>query len=340
MPKLQNAKQLLKKEMNQSTEVVFYAGLIEKAKSRQKRIAFPDALDIRVLEAVKTLADQACIIPILMGNTYEIEQFSQEHKIDIKGIEIRDPKKHSTKEHIEAIKGKIKTIDSNEDGMDMLQNPLYFAGIETHLGIVDGTVAGNISTTGEVIRAGIKTVGLPLGVKTVSSFFIMILPESILFYADGAVIPSPTAEQLCDIAGMTASNARSIMNMEPRVAFLSFSTKGSAEHPDIIKVREAFALFTQTYPDILADGELQVDAALIPSIAQRKAPHSPIQGQANILIFPDLDAGNIAYKITERLANAKAIGPIVQGLQKPYCDLSRGCSVQDIVDVSLICSVL
>jgi phosphate acetyltransferase len=135
-------------------------------------------------------------------------------------------------------------------------------------------------------------------------------------------------------------NARSIMNMEPRVAFLSFSTKGSAEHPDIIKVREAFALFSQTYPDILADGELQVDAALIPSIAQRKAPHSPIQGQANILIFPDLDAGNIAYKITERLANAKAIGPIVQGLQKPYCDLSRGCSVQDIVDVSLICSVL
>jgi phosphate acetyltransferase len=205
---------------------------------------------------------------------------------------------------------------------------------------VDGTVAGNISTTGEVIKAGIKTVGLPLGIKTVSSFFIMILPESILFYADGAVIPSPTAEQLCDIAGMTASNARSIMNMEPRVAFLSFSTKGSAEHPDIIKVREAFALFTQTYPDILADGELQVDAALIPSIAQRKAPHSPIQGQANILIFPDLDAGNIAYKITERLANAKAIGPIVQGLQKPYCDLSRGCSVQDIIDVSLICSVL
>ena len=168
----------------------------------------------------------------------------------------------------------------------------------------------------------------------------MILPESILFYADGAVIPSPTAEQLCDIAGMTALNARSIMNMEPRIAFLSFSTKGSAEHPDTIKVREAFALFTQMYPDILADGELQVDAALIPSIAQRKAPHSPIQGQANVLIFPDLDAGNIAYKITERLANAKAIGPIVQGLQKPYCDLSRGCSVQDIIDVSLICAIL
>ena len=271
--------------MNQSTEKVFYAGLIEKAKSRQKRIAFADALDHRVLEATITLADTSCITPILIGNTGEIEQFSQEYKIDIKGIEIRDPQKHCTKEHIEAIKVKLKTIDSDQDAMDMLQNPLYFAGIETHLGIVDGTVAGNISTTGEVIRAGIKTVGLASGVKTVSSFFIMILPESILFYADGAVIPSPTAEQLCDIAGMTALNARSIMNMEPRIAFLSFSTKGSAEHPDTIKVREAFALFTQMYPDILADGELQVDAALIPSIAQRKAPHSPIQGQANVLIL-------------------------------------------------------
>jgi len=268
MPKLQNAKQLLKKEMNQSAEEVFYAGLIEKAKSRQKRIAFPDALDIRVLEAVKTLADQSYIIPILIGNADEIEQFSQEQKIDIKGIEIRDTKKHITKEHIEAIKGKMKTLDSNEYAMDMLQNPLYFAGIETHLGIVDGTVAGNISTTGEVIRAGIKTVGLPIGVKTVSSFFIMILPESILFYADGAVIPSPTAEQLCDIAGMTALNARSIMNMEPRVAFLSFSTKGSAEHPDIIKVREAFALFTQKWHCGIRKSKIDIFCETIINLSQ------------------------------------------------------------------------
>ncbi len=326
--------------MQKNFEETLFDGLISKSQANKKLIAFPDSLDKRVLEAVKILHEQSLIRPILIGNMADIIAFTHDSHIDIKGIEIRDPQKHISNEHIKAIRSKIHTIDSDKEAEQILLNPLYFAGIESHLGNIDGCVAGNISTTGEVIRAGIKTVGLADGIKTVSSFFIMILPDSILLYADGAVIPSPTSEQLCDIAYMTAVNAQLILDIEPRIAFLSFSTKGSAEHPDIEKVRMAYQLFSERYPAISADGELQVDAALIPDIAERKAPQSPIKGKANILIFPDLDAGNIAYKITERLAHAKAIGPIVQGLKKPYCDLSRGCSTQDIIDVSLICAVM
>ena len=326
--------------MNHTTLDTFYEVLNERVASTPKRIAFPDAEDARVIEAVHALASKNLVKPILIGDPINISQLAKECQVDISTIPIKKPLEHITDAHIAAIKRQMKSIDSDQDARLILQNPLYFAGIEAHLGTIDGVVAGNLSTTGEVIRAGIKTVGISQDIKTMSSSFIMILPYSILFYADGAVIPSPTKEQLCDIAGMTAKNAQSILHIEPHVAFLSFSTKGSADHPDASKVREAFTLFKESYPHIIADGELQVDAALVPAIAQRKAPHSPVKGTANILIFPDLDAGNIAYKITERLAHAKAIGPIVQGLQKPYCDLSRGCSVQDIMDVSLICSLL
>ena len=168
----------------------------------------------------------------------------------------------------------------------------------------------------------------------------MVLPDGTIYtYADGAVVPSPDSKQLCDIAYSTAKNIETILGIQPRVAFLSFSTKGSAKHPDIEKVQNAYALFTHLHPDIIAEGELQFDAAIIPSIAHMKIKDSILQGTANICIFPDLDAGNIAYKITERLAKAKAIGPIIQGLSKPYFDLSRGCSIDDIVLVSTICCI-
>ena len=178
------------------------------------------------------------------------------------------------------------------------------------------------------------------GIKTVSSYFLIAWPEKILFYTDCAVVPDPTDQQLSDIASAASDNYRAIVQEDPRVAFLSYSTKGSAQHPRVDKVRSAASIFQRNRTDIVSDGELQVDAALVASVAKRKAPLSPIAGTANVLVFPDLDSGNIAYKISERLGGAIALGPIIQGLARPYCDLSRGCSVDDIVHVAAITSLM
>jgi phosphate acetyltransferase len=207
-------------------------------------------------------------------------------------------------------------------------------------GRVNAVVGGNLSSTGDVIRAAIHTVGTAPGISTVSSYFLMVLPDRLLSYADGAVVPNPTDAQLADIAVTTAKNYKAVTGRDPLVAMLSFSTKGSASHPDVDKVVSAVKIARDKAPDLLLDGELQADAALIPSIGERKCKGSPVAGKANVLIFPDLDAGNIAYKLTERLAGAEAIGPIVQGLNKPYCDLSRGCSADDMVNVAAICSLM
>lgn len=314
--------------------------LIHNAKSKLLTIAFADALDIRVMQAALSLKQEQYANPVLIGNRQDIVNFANNHSIDISSIEIRDPEVLITQEYVDALMSAIPSLNSAEETRLLLVNPLYFAGIEAKLGHIHGSIAGNISTTGEVIRAGIKSVGLAEGIQTVSSFFAMIFPDQILFYADCAVVPSPSVEQLCDIAAITAENFKKINNMDPRVAFLSFSTKGSSTHEDAKKVRDAFELFTLKHPTILADGELQFDAAFVPEIAGLKAPKSPLEGRANVLIFPDLDAGNIAYKITQRMGGARAIGPIVQGLSRPYVDLSRGCSTEDIIDVALICAAL
>ncbi len=314
--------------------------LIHNAQSKLRTIAFADALDIRVMHAALMLEQEQFAIPLLVGNRQDIVNFANNHKIDISTIEIRDLKESITQEHIDALINSNSSMNSAEEARHFLSNPLYFAGIEAKLGNIHGCIAGNISTTGDVIKAGIKSVGLAEGIQTVSSFFAMIFPERILFYADCAVVPSPSVEQLCDIAAITAENFKKICNMDPRVAFLSFSTKGSSTHENAHKVREAFQLFNLKYPTILADGELQFDAASVPEIANLKAPESPLMGKANVLIFPNLDAGNIAYKISQRLGGARAIGPIVQGLSRPYFDLSRGCCTEDIIDVALICAAL
>lgn len=219
-------------------------------------------------------------------------------------------------------------------------DPLFFADSLVALGHADGCVAGSVATTGDVIRAGLQCVGPAAGVATISSFFLMVREAEVLTFADCAVVPDPDSNQLVDIAAATAQNHKLLTGLDARMAFLSFSTHGSARHERVTKIREAHETFAQRYPDIAADGEIQFDTAYVEEIAQRKAPDSPVAGRTNVFVFPDLDAGNIAYKIAERLGGFQAIGPVLQGLAKPCLDLSRGCSVDDIVNVSVIAAIM
>jgi phosphate acetyltransferase len=314
--------------------------LVERARPLSRTVVFADALDPRTLRAASALSSAGVVRPVLAGPRSGILGLAREGKIDLAGVKIEDP---ATSEHFPALASAYAALaaeTSPKTGAPApeaaLRDPLIFAGMMVRHGLAHGCVAGSVSKTSEVIRAALLTIGMRAGVRRVSSYFLMAFPDRLMSFADCAVQPEPGPGELAEIGTLAADNFFEITGIAPVVAFLSFSTRGSAEHPAVLKVREAADIFRRSRPDITSDGELQLDAAIDPVVAAAKAADSRVAGRANVLVFPDLNSGNIGYKIAQRLGGAVALGPILQGLARPAFDLSRGCSEEDIVMVAVI----
>ena len=313
-----------------------------KARDLKKTIVLPESHDERILKAAELLTRDKIASVILLGNEDIIRNDVERAGIVLTGIRIIDPSKSNKLSDFTNIffnlrKHKGITIDQARKA---IIKDLFFGAMMVREGMADGSVAGSSSATADVIRAGIQCVGMPKGISIVSSFFLMLMTDKAYSFADCAVVPNPDVNQLADIAISTADNHFKITDEEASIAMLSFSTKGSAKHELSDKIIEATKIVKGKRPDLNIDGELQFDTAIIESVGQKKAPGSPVAGKANVLIFPDLNSGNIGYKIAQRLGGAEAIGPLVQGLNKPCFDLSRGCSVDDIVNTASFAAVM
>lgn len=320
----------------------FIEKIYDRARKVKKRILLPEGEEIRVLKAVAQIQERRICLPVVLGNPDKIFKLSKGEGIDLKGAEIVNYKEcKNLDEYIELFCEirKHKKIKKDEARKLITQNPVYYSALAVRAGDFDGFVAGAAITTRDVAKAAIHCIGPREGISTISSSSVIVLPDKnlgsngVFIFADAGIVPDPTTEQLCDIAISTVDTARMLLDDEPKVAMLSYSTKGSGGSGESVKkVQAATELVVRKMPDLLIDGEIQVDCAVVPDIAKRKDPKTKIKGRANVFIFPNLDSGNIAYKIVERLAKAHAIGPLLQGLKKPVSDLSRGCDSQDIVD--------
>ena len=318
--------------------------VFQNAQKNQKRIVLPEGTEPRTLKATEIIVSQKLAQLILLGNPEEIKKEAKSLGVTIDGVTIVDPKTDSKREiyanlMVEMRKSKGLTMGA---ALDLLNDPLYFACLMIKNGDADGELAGAINATGDVLRPALQYVKTMPGVSVVSGAFLMFVKDhqygedGILVFADCAVMPDPNEQQLAEIAVTTAKTAKAIAGMDPRVAMLSFSTMGSAQHAMVDKVVNATRIAKEMDPSLKLDGEMQLDAALVPEVGRLKAPKSEVAGKANVLVFPSLEAANIGYKLVQRLGNAEAIGPVLQGMAAPINDLSRGCSVNDIVNMVAI----